>query len=150
MKRRAANMEYIPITHKFVAVLNRKIPAGNLMNALGHATAGLVAAYSELTELRFADYADKDSGIHQSISDNPFIVLQADNSNKLRSLRKVLAESEVCFVDFTSAMTVGTYVEQHERMRQTAEVELEYYALVMFGPIEKIEPLTKKFSLWRG
>lgn len=41
MKPMRAN-EYL--THKFVAVLNKKIPAPNLMNALGHMTAGLVAA----------------------------------------------------------------------------------------------------------
>jgi hypothetical protein len=29
-------MTYIPTTHKFVAVMNKKVPVGNLMNALGH------------------------------------------------------------------------------------------------------------------
>lgn len=38
-------MDYQAPTHKFVAVLNKKAPAGNLLNALAHATAGLVASY---------------------------------------------------------------------------------------------------------
>ncbi|KKQ59397.1 MAG: hypothetical protein US80_C0012G0017, partial [Candidatus Daviesbacteria bacterium GW2011_GWA2_38_17] len=29
------------LTHKFVAVLNKKIPIPNLMNSLGHMAAGL-------------------------------------------------------------------------------------------------------------
>jgi hypothetical protein len=137
-------------THKFAAVLNKKVPIGKLMNALGHATAGLVASYPEVKEMRFGGYTDKDGGVHANISDNPFIVLQADNSNKIRTLRQGLSEAGIYFVDFTSTMTEGTYAEQRERTAQTAEADLEYYGIVVFGEIEKINQLTKKFSLWRG
>lgn len=34
--------------------------------------------------LRFETYYDKDGSEHKSISDNPFIVLSADNSNQLK------------------------------------------------------------------
>lgn len=33
-------MQTEDLTHKFVAVLNRKVPVGNLMNALAHMAAG--------------------------------------------------------------------------------------------------------------
>ena len=36
-----------PFSHKFVAVLNKKIPVPNLMNALGHMAAGLSAGYKK-------------------------------------------------------------------------------------------------------
>jgi hypothetical protein len=141
--------EFIPTTHKFVAVLNKKIPVGNLMNALGHMTAGLVALYPDLSELRFNSYFDKDGGEHKSISDNPFIILAADNSNKLRTLRQSLLNSSIKFTDFTSTMTVGTYEEQQERTKNTPEQELEYYGVCMFGNKDELAELTKKFSLWR-
>jgi len=141
---------YIPTTHKFVAVLNKKVPVGNLMNALGHMTAGLAASYSDVAEMRFDTYTDRDGGEHKNISDNPFIVLQADNSNKLRTLRQALIDEGVHFTDFTSTMTVGNYAEQQERTAQTPEVELEYWGVAMFGEAEKLSQLTKKFSLWRG
>ena len=139
-----------PLTHKFVAVLNKKIPAGNVMNALGHMTAGLVGSYPELKDMRFDDYTDKDGGKHPSISDNPFIVLQSDNSNKLRTLRQALIDNGIHFTDFTSTMVVGTAAEQRERTKNTPEAELEYYGVVMFGEVDQLNQLTKKFSLWRG
>ena len=143
-------MAYVPVTHKFVAVLNKKIPAGQVMNALAHATAGLAGSYPAPAEMRLDDYADKDGNQHAHISDNPFIILQADNSNQLRTLRNNLIEQHVYFTDFTSTMTVGTYAEQQERTAETPEAELEYWAVVMFGEIEKLNGLTKKFSLLRS
>ena len=137
------------LTHKFVAVLNKKIPVGNLMNALGHMAAGLAGSYPNLPEMRFDTYVDKDGGKHKSISDNPFIILSADNSNQLRTLRNDLIASGVHLTDFTSTMTAGTYREQQERTKNTPEAELEYYGVCMFGPKEVLNSLTKKFSLWR-
>ncbi len=137
-------------TYKFVAVLNKKIPTGNVMNALGHMTAGLVGSHGDITKMQFDDYVDKDGCVHPSISDNPFIVLQADNSNRIRTLRNLLIEKGLHFTDFTSTMTVGTHIEQRERTKGTAEIDLEYYGIVMFGEAHVLNELTKKFSLWRG
>lgn len=137
------------LTHKFVAVLNKKVPVGSLMNALGHMAAGLAGSYPNLEEMRFDSYLDKDGGDHKSISDNPFIILSADNSNQIRSLRNELINAGVHFVDFTSTMTVDTYKEQQERTKQTPESELEYYGICFFGSKEVLNSLTKKFSLLR-
>lgn len=140
---------YKPFTHKFVAVLNKKIPVNLLMNALGHMAAGLTASYTNVTEMRFDNYIDKDGGNHKSISDNPFIILAADNSNKIRTLRNSLIERNIHYVDFTSTMTVGTYLEQQQRTKETPELDLEYYGLCLFGEINQVNELTRKFSLWR-
>lgn len=142
-------MQAEELSHKFIAVLNKKIPVGNLMNALGHMAAGLGGSYVNKDEMRFDSYFDKEGGEHRSISDNPFIILQADNSNQLRNLRKELLANNIHFTDFTNTMTVGTYVEQKERTKNTPETELEYYGICMFGNKEIINGLTKKFSLWR-
>jgi len=142
-------MNDIPTTHKFVAVLNKKVPSGKLMNALAHATAGLAASYGDVAQMRFGAYIDQDGGRHEHISDNPFIILRADNSNKIRTLRNALIEAGIHFTDFTSTMTVGTYAEQQERTQHTPEADLEYYAICMFGEADQLSELTKKFSLWR-
>ena len=138
-----------PTTHKFVAVLNKKIESGKLMNALAHMAAGLSASYPEVSEMRFDNYIDKDGGEHKSISDNPFIILSADNSNKIRTLRNDLIAQGIHFNDFTSTMTVGTFAEQRERTSQTPEAELEYWGICFFGEKDKLSELTKKFSLWK-
>lgn len=135
--------------NKFVAVLNKKIPVGSLMNALGHMAAGLAASYPDIPAMRFDSYFDKDGNDHKNISDHPFIILAADNSNQLRTLRQGLIAAGIHFVDFTSTMTVGTYEEQQARTRETPEAELEYYGICMFGDKNVIGSLTKKFSLWR-
>ncbi|TSC88355.1 MAG: hypothetical protein G01um101416_23 [Microgenomates group bacterium Gr01-1014_16] len=139
----------VSLTHKFVAILNKKIPVGALMNALGHMAAGLAGSYPNLSEMRFDSYVDKDGNDHKNISDNPFIILQADNFNQIRTLRQQLVEKAIHFVDFSNTMTTGTYLEQQERTRNTPEDQLEYYGICMFGEKETINQLTKKFSLWR-
>lgn len=123
----------MPLKNKFVAVLNKKIPVGLLMNALAHMCAGISAGYDNLDEMRFDSYFDKNNGEHKSISDHAFIVLRADNSNKIRNLRSELINEGVHFVDFTDTMTVGTYEEQKKRTKQTSEEDLEYYGIMMFG-----------------
>lgn len=140
---------YTPTTHKFVAVLNKKIPVNILMNALAHMSAGLVGSYPEITKMRFDTYTDKDGNAHKSISDNPFIIVRADNSNKIRTVRYELIAQGVHFVDFTSTMTVGTYAEQQKRTQETPEIELEYYGICLFGEIRVVNELTRKFSLWQ-
>ncbi|MEK7578084.1 MAG: DUF2000 domain-containing protein [Patescibacteria group bacterium] len=138
-----------PTTHKFVAVLNKKIETGKLMNALGHMSVGFGGSFSEKELMRLDSYVDKDGGKHQNISDNPFIILSADNSNKIGALRNSLIEQNIPFTDFTSTMTVGTFADQKQRTSETPELELEYYGICFFGEKNQLSELTKKFSLWK-
>ena len=135
--------------NKLVAVLNEKIEVGVAMNALAHMTVGLGASIHKKEELRLTDYADADRNSHANVSEIPFVVLKARNSNQLRILKQSLIEKNVKFVDFTNTMTVGTYQEQIERSKQTKEADLEYYGIVIFGDWNTVSDLTKKFSLWK-
>lgn len=137
------------LENKFVAILNKKVPVGRLMNALAHMSAGLSASFPELSNMRFDSYFDKEGGEHRSISDHGFIILSADNSNQVRNLRNNFKNLGIHFVDFTDTMTVGGFEEQKDRTRNTKEEELEYYGICCFGKKETIDPITKKFSLWK-
>lgn len=141
-------MQYNPTTQQFVCVLNKKISTGRALNALGHMTAGLIALHGDHDPLRFQTYIDKDGTEHPSISDNPFIVLKADNGNKIRTLRNSLIEKGIKFTDFTDAMIEGTYADQHERMLATPEADLEYFGICFFMNSAEARELTKKFSLY--
>ncbi len=137
---------------RFVAVLNKKIEIGKLMNALGHMTAGLSALLAEekgIEEMCFLQYQDKDGNRHPNISHFPFIVLRADNSNKIRTIRQQAIEKGILFTDFTSTMTVGTSAEQRARTSRTAESDLEYYGICLFGSTEELKEFTAKFSLYK-
>lgn len=136
-------------TKRFVAVLNKKIETGKLMNALGHMTAGLAGGYGKQDEMCFLQYEDKDNGKHPNISHFPFIVLKADNSNQIRVVRQEAIKRGVIFTDFTSTMTVGTSQEQQNKTKDTPEAELEYYGICLFGQTQELKEFTGKFSLFQ-
>lgn len=134
-------------TNKLVAVMNEKIESGIIMNALAHMCIGFGAEIGK-DPLRLANYVDANDNNHPHISEMPFMILKA-NSNKIRGLRQSALDDGIKFVDFTNTMTIGTYVEQIERTKQTKEDELIYYGIVLFGEWEKVSALTRKFSLWK-
>jgi len=121
------------------------------MNALAHATLGLAATASpeELAEMGFVDYVDKDGTHHRSLSKNSYVILEADNGNQIRTVRKFAEERGIHFIDFAHTMQEGTYLEQLETTNNTPEAELDYYAVVLFGPIDDVSAITKKFRLWQ-
>jgi len=133
---------------RFVAILNKKIEPGKLMNALGHMTAGLAGGYGKGQEMCFLEYKDKNNGIHPYISHFPFIVLSADNSNQIRTVRSEAISRNIIFTDFTSTMTIGTSLEQVNNTAAIEEVNLEYYGICMFGQTDILREITKKFSLF--
>lgn len=133
--------------NKLVAVLNKNIEPGKVMNALAHMCIGLGSVIGK-EELRLTDYKDADGGSHPFISELPFIIL-SENSNKIRKLRNEAIANHITFNDFTDTMTIGSYKEQLARTVQVKDEDLIYYGIVLYGDWEKITELTRKFSLWR-
>lgn len=134
---------------RFIAILNKKIEPGRLMNALGHITAGLARGSNKSDEMCFLQYHDKNGGVHPNISHFPFIVLKADNSNKIRKVRNECIARNIPFSDFTNTMTIGTSQEQQDATSKTPEEELEYYGIVLFGATDELKEFTGKFSLYQ-
>ena len=144
-------MPYIPPQNphqRYVAVLNKKIEPGRLMNALGHMTIGLGNGVLRDHDLSLWDYIDADEGVHPQISYFPFIVLAAKNSNKIRDLRQQAITKGIPFTDFSQPMTVGTPEEQIQAMSQSSAEDLEYYGILLFGENDELYEITKKFSLF--
>ncbi len=136
--------------YKFAVVLNKKVEPGKIMNAAAHMPAALTAKASEedRKNMMFTGYLDANGGKHP-VSALPLVVLRADNSNKIRRARNAAIEKDILFVDFLETMTDGTYIEQMERTAELKEEELNYWGLCLFGKKEIIDPITRKFSLWR-
>lgn len=137
-------------THKFVIVLNKKVELGPALNACAHMAATLVARADDDTRkhMSFVDYEDADGGIHP-VSALSLVVLSAKNSNQIRTARLEAINTGLPYVDFTESMTKDTFVEQMARTKELREEELDYWGLCIFGRKELIDPITKKFSLWR-
>lgn len=133
--------------NKLVAVMNEKIEPGVIMNALAHMCIGFGSAIGK-EPLRLCNYIDADGASHPYISEMPFMILKA-NSNKIRGLKKEAPAQGIQCVDFTDTMTVGTYLEQLERTKNTKDEALVYYGVVLFGDWNKVSEMTRKFSLWK-
>jgi hypothetical protein len=137
-------------TYRFIAILNRKIEIGRLMNALGHMTAGLAGGGMLTKEnLCLLQYADKDGGAHPNISHFPFIVLRAENSNQIRKIRNEALARKLPFTDFTSTMIVGTSKAQLEATQNATENELEYFGICLYGETVVLKEFTGKLSLFK-
>ncbi|MEZ9924268.1 DUF2000 domain-containing protein [Vibrio breoganii] len=105
---------------------------GRSLNVLGHLSVGL-SNLLEGSEGQYVDYQDMDGNVHPNLSHYPFIVLKADNSNKLRKVRDEVITRNIKFTDFTSSMIEGGSVEQQQRTKETKEADLEYLRVCLFG-----------------
>jgi hypothetical protein len=75
--------------------------------------------------------------------------LKADNSNKIRKVREELLQRGLPFADFTHTMIVGSSEEQVNATAETAEQDLEYFGICMFGDAAELKEFTGKFSLFK-
>lgn len=133
---------------KFVVVLNKKLAPSTLMNALGHVTAGLGSKVGP-DEPDYLDYKCPAGGFTSAISRYPFIVLAAPNGNQVRKLTEECVRQDIPSNAFVTAMLGASAEEQMAATEQATEQDLEFVAVAVFGAAEQLDPLTRKFSLWR-
>ena len=135
--------------NKLVAVVNKKIEMGVAMNALAHMCLGF-GAHMGASDLHLMNYENADGFIYPNISKMPFIILQEQNSNKIRNLLIKAKEAGIQYSVFTNTMIEGTWEDQKARTLATTSEEIIFYGIVLFGPKEIVTEMTKKLSLWRG
>ena len=125
--------------------------AGTALNACAHMTATLVARADSETRkhMSFVDYLDANGNVHP-VSALSLVVLSARNSNQIRTARLEAISAGLSYADFTESMTKDTFVEQMDRTRALREGDIDYWGLCIFGLKEMIDPITRKFSLWRA
>jgi hypothetical protein len=134
--------------NKLVAVVNKQIEMGVAMNALAHMCLGF-GAHMGSSDLHLMDYENREGFIYPNISKMPFIILREKNSNKIAALLMKAKEAGVKYSVFTNTMTEGTWEDQKARTLATKPEEIIFYGIVLFGPKEIVNEMTKKLSLWR-
>lgn len=135
---------------RFVIVVNEKEDSmGRVLNAAGHAMAGLVGGVAKAEDFCFIDYVDADKGVHPSISHYPVIVLKAKNSSQISRIRAEAQAAGIACVDFLDTMTIGRSEEQVNATASRKEDELNYVALALWGATDKLKALTGKLSLYK-
>ncbi len=135
--------------NKLVAVVNKQIETGVVMNAVAHMCLGF-GAHMGSTDLHLMDYKNADGFVYPNISKMPFIILREKNSNKIANLLMKAKEAGIQYSVFTNTMTEGTWEDQEKRTLATKQEEIIFYGLVLFGPHAVVTELTKKLSLYRG
>lgn len=134
---------------RFVLVVNEKESnPGKLMNALGHAMAGLVGNAARDTDFCFVDYEDGDGNTHPAISHYPVIVLKAKNSNQIKKVRDEAQEKGIAFTDFLRTMAIGKTQDQLDATKNASGDDIEYLGLALFGDTDALREITKKLSLY--
>jgi hypothetical protein len=137
--------------YRLVAVLNKRIETSKVMNALAHAVAGAISAAGDAGQnaLKFLEFEDSHGQKYPSISARSFVVLRG-SEGELRKARAGAIAAGLAPVCFVETMTGGTYEEQLLRTKATPTSNLVFYAVVLLGQREELNPITKKLSLWRS
>lgn len=135
--------------NKLVAIVNKQMETGILMNAVAHMCLGF-GAHMGPKNLHLMDYQNADGFVYPNISKMPFIILKEKNSNKIGALLMKAKEAGLQYSVFTNTMTEGTWADQETRTLATKQEEIIYYGLVLFGKHETVSELTRKLSLYKG
>lgn len=133
--------------YKFVCVVNKKAETADVINAAVKTAAGLGATFGG--HIKTVNFEDADGETHGNVPSLPVVVLKADNANKLRNLRAQAAEEGITFSDFNNQMATGDVKSQRQAVQTAKDEALEYAGVCLFGPEDKVNALTKKFSLFR-
>lgn len=140
---------YLDNSKKFVAVLNKKHPISTLMNALGHISSGLSGGNEHADDMKFLRYQNEAIALDSRISEYPFIVLSAKNNNQINTLRGALDEQGILHNAFVNTMLGASAKDQIDSTAEAGEEDIDFIAIALFGSANEIDPLTKKFSLFK-
>lgn len=142
-------MAYANNDRKFAVIVNRSHPVNVIMNAVAHAAFGL--AHKAKTDGRALIYTNQVIGFDARISEFPFIVLETHNSGQLAGLlQRARADEGVSYNLFTTSMIGPSAEAQISTTAKAGPESLDYVLVMLFGDRERVDPLTKKFSLLKG
>jgi hypothetical protein len=140
-------MSYADNTLKTTVLVNRKHEPGLVLNAVTHLVAGLVDVVGN-DRYAFLDY-DFDLDTASRLSTYPMIVLAAPNSSQVLRTWEAAREHGLPCNLFTTTMIGRSAQEQRAATRATPIEAQDAVALAIFGEATRIDPLTRKFSVYR-
>jgi hypothetical protein len=130
---------------KWVVVVNEALPAGRAVNA---AICAAAATSAHVQGLLGADAVTADGDEHPGLPWAGCSVLVAD-SDTLRSIRaKAAAHDETFVADMpAAAQNTRVYDEYLQQVAETPSTELEYYAVSIVGPRNRVDRLVGRLPL---
>jgi Protein of unknown function (DUF2000) len=142
-------MAYENNHRKFAVIVNRSHPVHVVMNAVAHTAFGL--AHKVSTDGRVLAYTNQATGFEARISEYPFIVLESKNGSQLATLLEKAREDEsISYNVFTTSMLGASADAQIIATARAPAESLDLVLLVLFGDRDRVDPLTKRFSLLKA
>ncbi|MBS0655725.1 MAG: DUF2000 family protein [Verrucomicrobia bacterium] len=138
-------------THKFVIVLNEKSPPGKLLSATGQIAMALYkeATAEEQLQMSFTPLFNPEGNTLITVSTCSFVVLKG-TEKQLLTLYAAAYQQGLRAAIFTSTMSFNGVEENLiEKTATTPLDQTEPYGVGLFGAIEEVAPLTKKFSVFK-
>ncbi|MBX9388659.1 DUF2000 domain-containing protein [Streptomonospora nanhaiensis] len=132
---------------KLVLVVDETLPMAHAVNA---AMVTGLALGGRLPHLLAADGKDASGGVHAGLNPNPVPVLTAGSAD-LRALAEAArADDELTVVGFNEvARRSRDYAAYLDALALTPAEEVDYVAVAVFGPRNRVNPLTKRLPLLR-
>lgn len=138
-------------THKFVVVLNEKSPTGKLLSAAGQIAMSLYSNASDEQKINmsFIPFLNPTGDNLITVSTCSFVVLKG-TLNQLLTLYTKAKEQNLLSAMFTATMSFnGIEEDLIKKTASTPPDQTEPYGVGLFGSIEEISQLTKKFSVFK-
>ncbi len=130
---------------KWVIVINEALPTGRAVNA---AVCAAAATSNAVTGLLGDDAIDADSVTHPGLPWAGCSILVADAAT-LRTIRAKAASAADCFVADMSAAAQHTrvYADYLATMKESAGDDIEYYAVAVVGPRNRVDKIVSRLPL---
>ncbi len=138
-------------THKFVIVLNEKSPVGKLLSATGQLGMSLYhdATEEQRQQMSFTPFINPENKNLISVSTCSFVVLKGTGSQLINLYSSAKSQNILCGI-FTSTMSYnGVEEDLIIKTASTPLDQVEPYGVGLFGAIETLNLLTKKFSVFK-
>lgn len=138
------------MTDKTVVVISKKWRGETplILNATGHIAQALAHQATKADHGEFVDYVTADDVRFNGVSVHPFIVLTG-TPTKMWSFKSDCEQSGFITSAFVEAMFHGGTAVQLQSTASRASADHDLICVGAYGNAEKVDALTKKFSLFR-
>ncbi|HEY3983377.1 DUF2000 family protein [Cedecea sp.] len=133
--------------YKLYVIVNRNADVSVQMNAVGHLCGGIML---KADEPKFHDYSNQESGLSAYMNHYPVVVLQSKNSSQLATALEKCREEGMLYNFFTTTMLSHSSEQQIKDTLETPFADLDFVGIALYGETEKLKPVTKKFSVFKG
>lgn len=144
-----SNDQTIAADDKIVLVINADVSGWQFANTVGHLSTYLGAKVGEAQLLHVDSFKTEDGEVPAN-AHLPIIIKKADSNAQLQSLMAEIEKAGLPHLGFIQEMLdFHTDAEVQTAVSGKAKSDLSYLGIGLYGPKEQVDPITKKFSLWK-